>query len=509
MARADAVRSEQRIVVLRALPGVGDLLCAVPALRAVRAAHPGAAITLAGLPSSAWFVARYPDLVDDLLVVEGIAGLPEVAPDPPAAVRFIQGAQAKRFDLALQIHGSGIVTNPLLTLFGARHQVTARLPGHWLPPGTSIEYPDDVPEIGRTLGVVGAAGCPPVGFHLDLPVTDDERRTAALLIADAGIAGRDFACLHPGASRQDRRWPAERFAQVGDCLADHGFFVVVTGSADEAGLVRAVTSMMHGGAIDLAGRTELGVLGTLYQQARLVVTNDTSASHVAAAVGVPSVVVIGSAEPERWAPLDGYLHRVVTGDPPPEWPDVYAVVKAVDQQLERFPRATTGQRHTPALAPSSDDAAPGMSDVMSSSAGGLAEVTTFADLAELVASHPGLYVRWSTGPDRDGDERSTDYATGLKLPGLAVNPLTPPTWWTLPLDVWVARQVRAYAHLSDDQPDHFAWVLAGRIAERGPDNEPLVVDVQQIARVRASVLREAADREPRSPRDGDDSAWRS
>ena len=102
-----------------------------------------------------------------------------------------------------------------------------------------------------------------------------------------------------------------------------------------------------------------------------------------------------------------------------------------------------------------------------------------ADLAELVASHPGLYVRWSTGPDRDGDERSTDHATGLKLPGLAVNPLTPPTWWTLPLDVWVARQVRAYAHLSDDQPDHFAWVLAGRIAERGPDNEPLVVDVSR------------------------------
>jgi hypothetical protein len=55
------------------------------------------------------------------------------------------------------------------------------------------------------------------------------------------------------------------------------------------------------------------------------------------------------------------------------------------------------------------------------------------------------------------------------------------------VEVWVARQVRAYAHLSDDQPDHMAWVLTGRIAERGPDNEPL------LAR----------------PRDDDDSAWRS
>jgi hypothetical protein len=66
--------------------------------------------------------------------------------------------------------------------------------------------------------------------------------------------------------------------------------------------------------------------------------------------------------------------------------------------------------------------------------------------------------------------------------------------------------VRVYAHLSDDQPDHIAWVLTGRIAERGPDNEPLLVDVQPIARLQASVLREAADNEPRSPRDDDDSS---
>jgi hypothetical protein len=101
-----------------------------------------------------------------------------------------------------------------------------------------------------------------------------------------------------------------------------------------------------------------------------------------------------------------------------------------------------------------------MGESTSCSAGGLAEVTTLASLAELVASDPGLYVHWSKGPDTDRVARSTDYATGLELPGLAVNPLTPPAWWTLPVEVWVALQVRAYAHLSDDQPDHIAWVPA-------------------------------------------------
>ena len=50
-------------------------------------------------------------------------------------------------------------------------------------------------------------------------------------------------------------WPPARFAEVGDPCPTHGFVLVMTGSADEAGLVHAVANLMHGGAIDLAGRT--------------------------------------------------------------------------------------------------------------------------------------------------------------------------------------------------------------------------------------------------------------
>ena len=71
----------ERIAVVRALPGLGDLLCAVPALRAVRARWPAAHVTLVGLPAAAWFVSRYAALVDDLLVAAGVAGLPEIEPD--------------------------------------------------------------------------------------------------------------------------------------------------------------------------------------------------------------------------------------------------------------------------------------------------------------------------------------------------------------------------------------------------------------------------------------------
>jgi hypothetical protein len=137
------------------------------------------------------------------------------------------------------------------------------------------------------------------------------------------------------------------------------------------------------------------------------------------------------------------------------------------------------------------------------------EIDTLDELTTLVASWPGLHVRWSRGPEDDADETSRDHASGLDLPGLAANPLDPPGWWTLPLARWVARQVTTYEHLGDDAPDHIAWVLTGRIVDRGPDNEPLLADVRPVAPLGRAVLEAAADVAPRSDRARDNDAWQA
>src|SRR5262245_20072794 len=242
------------IAVLRALPGVGDLLCAVPALRAVRRAHPEASVTLAGLAEAAWFVDRYPDLLDDLLVVAGVAGLAEVTPDHGVAARFTARARARRFDLALQLHGDGVTSNVVAEALGARRTVVPS------------PYRNDLPEVRRMLAVTAAAGCPSVGEAIVLPIYPDEPPTAFAL---AGAIGPQ-ACLHPGASRPANRWPAECFAAVGDWLAATGHRVILTGSRRERTLTAAVAAAMEAPAVDLAGRTTIGTLGALFARARVV-----------------------------------------------------------------------------------------------------------------------------------------------------------------------------------------------------------------------------------------------
>jgi ADP-heptose:LPS heptosyltransferase len=90
--------------------------------------------------------------------------------------------------------------------------------------------------------------------------------------------------------------------------------VVVTGTRDEAEIAAALAREAVRPVVNLAGRTTLGALAVLLSQARLVVSNDTGVSHLAAALRVPSAVIFIASDPRRWAPQDRRLHRPVGGE---------------------------------------------------------------------------------------------------------------------------------------------------------------------------------------------------
>ncbi|MER6985034.1 DUF6098 family protein [Streptomyces carpinensis] len=121
-------------------------------------------------------------------------------------------------------------------------------------------------------------------------------------------------------------------------------------------------------------------------------------------------------------------------------------------------------------------------------------VHSLAGLAALVERDRGLYVRWSRGPETDlGDTSSTDALTGVPMPGLSANPLDVEEWWQdRSVELWVARRLYDYAHLPHDKgPGVRPWVLRGRETGRGPDNEPLVVDVEPMCWIDSSVIEAA------------------
>lgn len=301
-----------KLAIFRALV-LGDLLCAVPAWRALRKAWPDAEITLVGLP---WAepLARRLACIDKFIAFPGWPGLPESAPRVEALPSFLAQLQASRFDLALQMHGSGGITNPLVAAFGARRCAGFhRAPAFCPDPASFIAWPEHGHEIERCLALSDSLGAPRQGLQLELPLRDEDFHRLRALWPDVA---RPYAVLHAGSQLPSRRWPAERFARVAEGLARRGLQVVLSGTAGEAPIARALGDLARAPVVDLCGRTDLWTLGALVAHARLLVANDTGVSHVASALGTPSVIVSLGSEVARWAPLDRALHRVLWQDLP-------------------------------------------------------------------------------------------------------------------------------------------------------------------------------------------------
>lgn len=301
----------ERIVVFRALM-LGDLLCAVPALRALRRGHPQASITLIGLPWAKAWVERLA-AVDHFIEFPGHPELPERPCDVHALPGFLAAVQAERFDLALQLHGSGPVVNPLVATFGARHCAGFYNAQAWRPPADAAAFapwPERGPEILRLLSLTDWLGLERDGTGLEFTLRPEDREALAALWP--GLReGRPYVCLHAGAQLPSRRWPLERFAEVGNRLAAQGLTVVLTGTTQERELVEALSAAIQYPTVNLAGRTTLWTLGALLEGAAHLVCNDTGVSHVAAALGTPSVVVASGSDVARWAPLDALRHAVL------------------------------------------------------------------------------------------------------------------------------------------------------------------------------------------------------
>jgi ADP-heptose:LPS heptosyltransferase len=342
----------QRIAVFRALM-LGDMLCAVPALRALRRGFPDAEITLVGLPWARQLVQRL-SCVDRCIDFPGHPALPEVPCDVRQLPDFLAQVQAQRFDLALQMHGSGELANPLLATFGAETTAGFCGPGAWRPEADAALYapwPEQGHEIERLLTLTDWLGLPRQGTQMEFPVGAADRDELAQLWPGAR-APRPYVCVHAGAQLPSRRWPFERFAQVADRLAAQGRTVVLTGGAPESELARALESRMGTPPVNLVGRTSLWTLGALIEGCEAVVCNDTGLSHVAAALRRPSVVVSSGADVARWAPLDHDRHTVLWQDMPCR-PCTHAVcplphgcaeavgVDAVMRALQDLPRQGT------------------------------------------------------------------------------------------------------------------------------------------------------------------------
>ena len=272
------------MAVLRA-NGLGDLVFALPALAALRRAYREAEIVLLGTELHRALLDGRPAPVDRVEAVPALAGLAPGRADPATAEAFLARMRAESFDLALQMHGGGRESNPLVVRLGARMTAGFRSPDA-APLDLSLPYVYLQPEVLRYLELAALVGAAPAGLAPRLAVVDADFEEADGLLP---AGGGPLVVVCPGATDPRRRWPAERFAAVAAALVGEGARVLVTGDGRDGGLGAEVARGAGAGVYDVSGRLSLrGLVGVL-ARAAAVVANDSGPLHLAAAVGAPTV----------------------------------------------------------------------------------------------------------------------------------------------------------------------------------------------------------------------------
>lgn len=288
-----------RVALLRA-SRLGDFVCATPAFRALRAALPRADITLIGLPFIEPLAKRLPSL-DRFLPFPGYPGAAEQFFNARRALRFLARVQRERFDLLVQMHGSGVYMNPFALMCGAKWTAgftRDRSRSDLLD--AALPLPPPMHEIDRLLALTEFLGAPAVGgARPQLGLRQRDRREAALRLT---ALQRPVVALQPGARETRKRWALERFISVGEQLrARCAGSVVVIGGPEEAKPGDAIAARLGAHGRNLAGRVSLPVLAGVIERVSLLVTNDSGPAHMAYALGTPSITIFGGTDPRMWA----------------------------------------------------------------------------------------------------------------------------------------------------------------------------------------------------------------
>ena len=291
------VAAPKRLVVL-APNWLGDVVMALPLLVDLKRAFVQTTFAVAARAAVAPLYSMVP-LVDDVIVLEGRGGVNAVASAKENARRLAKGA----FDAALLLPNSFLsawtaVQAGIPERWGIARDLRTRLLTIAIPRPQSYGHQAEYYQaIGRAVGVT--SGEPLAGIS----VPEDVLRAASGLLSQHGLeSGRRFVTFAPGAAYGGaKQWLPARFAELSRALAADGVATVLVGSAADRHTCREIGTQAT--VVDLSGQTDLTTLAGVLSQATHVVSNDSGAMHLAAAVGARVTAIFGPTNDRRTAPL--------------------------------------------------------------------------------------------------------------------------------------------------------------------------------------------------------------
>jgi heptosyltransferase-2 len=298
-------------ILVKEVNWLGDVVMSLPALQAIRRAYPDAHLAVLIKKELASFFdgARWIDEVIPYSVGRGLSGFFDRR-------RIVGEIRSRRFDLGVLFPNS-FESALWLTMAGIRRRAgfVADARGAMLtlkaaPPPEAVTGH----QVNYWLAMVRATGVA-VGtandFALDVHGPHRERMREWLAANRKRPARRVFAIAPAAAYGPAKEWPADSYAALIELLAQHeNAEVVLVGSPSERAKCEEVAAASKAGAMIAAGHTNIGELIALLSLCDGFIGNDSGCMHIAGALGLPTLAIFGSTNPNRTGPL-GPKTRVI------------------------------------------------------------------------------------------------------------------------------------------------------------------------------------------------------
>jgi heptosyltransferase-2 len=296
-------KSKIHRILIRTTNWVGDLVMTTPAIEAVRANFPESTLAVLARPWVTPLLENHPAVNHVLPLQTGNGFISHT-------VEIIKTAgllRKMKFDLAV-IFQNAFEAALLAYLGGIRFRIGYNTDSRGFLLSHSVIRDGEVLNVHQVeyyLSILRAMGWEAESRDPRVFVAEKDQEAIRSLLLSKGIGEDHFLLgLSPGAVfGPAKRWPAERFAAIGDWAADRwGAKIVVMGSQGEMDICNAVSHSMKHDPVNICGSTKLGEAMALIERCQFFVTNDSGLMHITAALDVPMVAIFGSTDPVATGP---------------------------------------------------------------------------------------------------------------------------------------------------------------------------------------------------------------
>jgi heptosyltransferase-3 len=276
---------------------IGDVLFATPVVRSLKNAYPSAAIDMLVFDGTEGIVSANPD-VRRVLTISPRPGLKE-------HMAFYK-AIWRRYDLAVSVQASDRSTLYAWASANVRIGILVDEPIAWWKRQLLTDWvPLDnltTHTVTMNLRLLDLLGVPPLATPVIGWSKTDKETVRNLLPLSSEQA--EYVVLHVSPKFSYKQWTVSGWVELAEWLAGRGLKIVVTAgnSAEDQAYVANLLPKFPIECINLSGRVSLAALGCLLSRATLYIGTDTAVTHMAAALGTPTVALFGPSNPIKWGP---------------------------------------------------------------------------------------------------------------------------------------------------------------------------------------------------------------